>query len=71
MAEYAWINNLHSGGRYTSKNLYGKYIDTVNNIGVNLTYCIVCEVWVSTGYPFKASIFTTLPLGGEGNGKEN
>ena len=47
----------------------GQHLDTVNKIGVNLNYCILSEVWVSTSYNFQDT-FQHLPRVGEGNGKE-
>ena len=35
------------------KNLYGRYLEYVGNKEVELTSCVVSEVWVSTNYPFQ------------------
>ena len=42
------------------KTLHGKYLDAVDNIGVNMTSCVVYKVLISTSYTFQDTLFTTL-----------
>ena len=53
--EHTHINNLHTKVRCMGKNLYGKYLDTVRNIGLYLTVFVVHGVEVYTIYHFKAN----------------
>ena len=43
------------------KNLYGKYLDTVGNIGVTPPSCFAHEVWVIMIYLFNTYYFHQLP----------
>ena len=43
------------------KTLYGKYLDLVNNVGLNHHFCYVKKVWVSKNYPFNFHCFCRLP----------
>ena len=65
------INNLHTKYRYMGKTIYGKYLDNVVNIGVNLPSCVLREVWVSMSYIFSRYNFHYLPCGGKGKGKDD
>ena len=57
--EHKQIINLNIRGSSMNKRLYGKYLDDIDNIGVNLPYCVVQEHWISMRYPFQYNIFTT------------
>ena len=70
MAKHTHINNFHSAVRYTGKNLYRKYIDSVVNIGVNPP--LLCYVWDLSFYEWSFSRypFHHLPWGGEGKARD-
>ena len=66
---YTQINNLHAKGRYMVKTLFWQYLESVNNIGVNIPSYVVHEVWVSTSYPFQFIHFTILHVELEGKAR--
>ena len=71
MVEHKQINNIHSEGKYMGKNLHGKYLDTVGNIGVKLP--LLCWVRVLGLYEYILFIiyFHQIMWGGKEKGKEH
>ena len=67
--KYTHINNLHEKVKHMGKTLYGKYLDDVGNMGVNIPSCVLCEVWVSTSYHFQYILFSAFHVEVKGKGE--